>query len=122
MMQWLLIFAGGGLGSMCRFALSNWLSSKAISFPWGTFAANLISSLILGVLIGIQMQSGLSENKKLFLMIGFCGGFSTFSTFSAELFQLIENQQLQTAFLYVASSVLLGIAMIFLGIKLSLSF
>jgi len=113
------VFVGGGLGSICRYAIARWMINYKLDFPIGTFIANIISCIILGYFIGISLKDGFSDNQKLLLMTGFCGGFSTFSTFSAESFQLIQNGHLGTAFLYIGASILVCLICIWLGIKLS---
>ena len=112
------VFLGGGLGSICRYGISLFFNYQTTAFPWATLWANVISCLILGFLVGANSHNLLSSQTKLLLMTGFCGGFSTFSTFSNENFQLIEGGQSTTALLYVAVSLLAGILCIFAGLKL----
>jgi len=90
-MNWLLVFLGGGLGSVLRYALSLGLNGKHI-MPWGTVLANLLATGLLAFLV-YHFQDNFSEKQRLFWMIGLCGGFSTFSTFSLENWQLIQSQQ-----------------------------
>ena len=114
-----LVFIGG-LGSMVRFGISKIISQQNLSFPLATFATNVISCLILGFLLGYQIKNGISTNGKLLLMTGFCGGFSTLSTFSAETFSLFQSQNYGIAFLYIGGSLLLCLLCIFIGIKLNM--
>jgi CrcB protein len=118
-MNYLLIFLGGGLGSMARYGIWKLLGAYSINFPLATFMANALSSLILGFLLGLQLKGSIDDHSKLLLMIGFCGGFSTFSTFSAETLKLIQYGNYVTGISYIFLSVLICWAFIILGMKLS---
>ena len=112
------VFVGGGLGSMALYGFTRWIDQKASGIPWATFAANMLSCLILGILIGIQLNNDLGVQKRLLLMTGFCGGFSTFSTFSGEIYHMATQQQIGLAFFYVGASLLIGLLLVFIGIKI----
>ncbi len=86
------------------------------SFPWATLVVNAMACIILGYLSGVAGKSGLSDSVRYGLMTGFCGGFSTFSTFSAETFKLFETQPLY-AIMNILGSVLLCLFCIYLGLK-----
>ncbi len=118
-MKFVYIFIGGGLGSMSRFAIWRIFNYFHVQFPYGTLTANVISCFVLGYLIGIQLRSGFSDNLRLLLMVGFCGGFSTFSTFSSETFLMFEEGQIFNAAIYILASLILCWLFIFLGIKLA---
>lgn len=118
-MNVLWVFLGGGLGSVLRFGMSFWLRNWAISFPWPTFAVNLTSCLLLGVLAGIAAKSEMPVTWRLLLLTGFCGGFSTFSTFSFEAFELLQLGRTSSAVMYLTGSVLTGLAGILAGWYLS---
>lgn len=113
------VFIGGGLGSIARYLLSIGIS-KSANFPTGTFVANVVSCLILGYLFGLKLDNRLENYIIWFLMIGFCGGFSTFSTFSLELFDLLESGDTILFFTYMILSLVLGIAAIIIGYKIYL--
>lgn len=112
MMSWIAVFIGGGLGSLARFGLGMWIGNPSTnSFPWSTLAANAISSLIIGILMGASLAGKDSADTiwKSLLAVGFCGGFSTFSAFSMETVELAKSGMMQQAILYAASSVFLCI-------------
>lgn len=123
MMNYLLVFMGGGLGSICRYGISKavplFINKQHIGFPFATFFANIISCIILGFLVGLTIKEGITGNQKLILMTGFCGGFSTFSTFTNETYQLFQNGQTSLAFLYVMASLLVCLVCIFIGLKMA---
>ncbi len=110
----LYVFIGGGLGSICRYGISQlWSSNQG---HYGTLTANIISCLILGVLIGLNADGILKNEHRLLLMTGFCGGFSTFSTFSAELVQLYQGDQIVSTLGHLALSIVAGVVSILAGI------
>ncbi len=118
MIKFGLVFLGGGIGSMLRYAVSGFFLSSQMKFPLGTFAANLISSFILGLLLGVHLSSELSENQKILFLVGLCGGFSTFSTFSYESLQMLKNGDYMLSIAYVATSIIFSFAAIALGIRI----
>ena len=107
MKEWLAVFIGGGVGSLCRYALSRWIPPATSGFPWATLLANILSCTVLGVVFFYFIQKqNFPDNFKLLILVGFCGGFSTFSTFSFETLQLIQKGQWLLALCYVGISVL----------------
>lgn len=118
-MNILLVFLGGGIGSICRYLISIIFQNKSLAFPTPTFIANLLGSLIIGILLGFTItHTSVSQSMKVLLITGFCGGFTTFSTFSSESLFLLQNNMISTAVIYILSSVLLGILLVFIGIYL----
>lgn len=117
-MGFIYVFLGGGLGAMARYGIAKLLPSPEQGFPTATFLANAISCIILGMLMGYVMQKGLSYKMQLLAMTGFCGGFSTFSTFSAETFSLLQNGHTMTAMTYIIVSLTICLICIFLGMKI----
>lgn len=112
----LAIFVGGGMGSLARFGISRWLGASESGFPVGTLAANFVASLILGFVAAyVLRKAALSPAMQAGIMTGFCGGFSTFSTFSLETFGLFSEGKSLVAFAYVATSVVICLGGIFLG-------
>ncbi|HMQ48312.1 MAG TPA: fluoride efflux transporter CrcB [Saprospiraceae bacterium] len=118
MNTWLLVFLGGGIGSICRFAIAQLLGTLSLHFPWATLFANLISCLVLGYLLGLSGRGLMDQNLKYLLMTGFCGGFSTFSTFSGETLGLFQKGQPELGLLNIGLSVALCLFCIFLGLKI----
>ncbi len=119
-MQALAIAAGGALGALLRYWVSTamyaWLGR---GFPWGTLSVNLLGSFTMGVLYILLLErlSGGPEVRA-FLLIGFLGAFTTFSTFSIETLNLLENAEVGKALLNAAGSVVICIAATWLGVVL----
>jgi CrcB protein len=117
MYQIALIFIGGGLGSLVRFSVSKYFPSQAyFNLPIATFLSNFVASLILGLFIGMELNGKMPINYRYFIAVGFCGGFSTFSTFSADTLQLMQTNRIPEAFLNVFINMVLCILATFVGI------
>lgn len=114
-MNLLLLAIAGALGTVCRYEISKLLSLQQL--PMATLIVNVLGSLMLGFLFAKYATH--QQNIFTILGVGFCGGFTTFSTFSLDLFKMIQNQQYVDMFLYLALSVILGIAGIMAGVYLS---
>ena len=119
-MKILLVAVGSGLGGVLRYLVPCWIGA-AKGFPWATLTVNVVGSLLIGFLSGLLARHGGSsaESIRAFAVVGFCGGFTTFSTFSNEAFRLIESNQLLSAVAYVSLSVLAGLTAVFLGYAIS---
>ncbi|GHT63053.1 putative fluoride ion transporter CrcB [Bacteroidia bacterium] len=114
--QLILVGLGGGVGSIMRFLVSRIPFAQG-SFPWATLIINTVGCLIIGLLIGLSVKyQFLDANMKLLLITGFCGGFTTFSTFSAENVHLYQAGNYLTLTLYVLLSVIVGFAAVFWGL------
>ena len=119
MKQLALVFVGGGIGSVLRYALSNYMDSFKTGIPYGTFAANILGSLLIGIILGAALKNqSLSPNTVLFLATGFCGGFTTFSTFAYENHIFLKTGDFMSFALYTIASFVVGFAMVFLGMWL----
>ena len=108
---------GGFLGTLLRYAVS--LLIRSGTFPMATFIVNITGSFILGVIIGYLLRTNTAESSlRLFLVTGFCGGFTTFSSFSYENLGLLKAGNYSYFFLYVAGSLVIGIFATYLGLLL----
>ncbi len=117
----LLIGAGGFLGSISRFLASRFMQNNFPSaFPFGTFLVNITGCFLIGLIFGFSERSSLmSSGWKMFLAVGFCGGFTTFSTFANENLALLRDGDFFHFMLYTGLSVFLGIAATFLGVLIT---
>ncbi|MXV38185.1 fluoride efflux transporter CrcB [Flavobacteriaceae bacterium Ap0902] len=112
----MLIFIGGGLGSVLRFGLGSLLNKN---FPYGTMAANVLGCLFIGLFLGLFEKQIINNSHVLILAVGFCGGFTTFSSFAAENLKMIQNGEMLMFLLYLGLSILLGLFFVFFGFKLA---
>ncbi len=114
-----LVAAGGAVGAVARYGLGvQTLRLWGGAWPYGTFIANLIGGLLMGLLAGwLALQGGADQERlRLLLGVGVLGGFTTFSAFSLETALMIERREFAPAFGYAAGSVVLAIAALFLGL------
>ena len=111
-MNFLAVFIGGGLGSILRYGISLLISKDLTHFPLATFISNLLACIILASLVKLSLKGEIESKMMLLAATGFCGGFSTFSTFSLENIELIKTGHFGVAILNaVVSVVICGIAM-----------
>lgn len=119
MKQILLVFVGGGFGSALRFIIGKWLNNSNDGIPYGTFAANIIGSLLIGVILGLAAKNdSLTESQTLILATGFCGGFTTFSTFAYENHVFLKSGDFTSFAIYTIASFAIGFLAVFLGMYL----
>ena len=120
MRQLLMIALGGALGSVLRYSFYVWLpTTSAPSFPWATLCVNLIGCLVAGLTMGLIIHHQvLSAEWRLFLMVGLTGGFTTFSAFGLETFELLRRDAVAVAATYVSASVMVGLLCVWLGYTL----
>ena len=119
-MKMLLVAVGSGLGGVLRYLVPGWIGA-AKGFPWATLTVNVVGSLLIGLLSGLLARHGGSsaEAVRAFAVVGFCGGFTTFSTFSNEAFRMMEQSQWGMVAGYVTVSLLAGFAAVGLGYLIS---
>ena len=103
--QLLLVFVGGGFGSVLRFIIGKFLNNTENGIPYGTFAANIIGSLLIGIILGMAAKNDtLTSNQTLLLATGFCGGFTTFSTFAYENHIFLKSGDFTSFAIYTIAS------------------
>lgn len=120
-MNYLAIFIGGGIGSLLRYATTILFKKHSLfNLPLGTLVSNILASFLLGIFVSYFATKHF-DNKIVinFLIIGICGGFSTFSTFTLENYRFISNNQFMTMFLYMSLSIIVSLVFIYLGVIIS---
>jgi fluoride exporter len=116
----LAVALGGAIGSVARY-LVGITSGKlfGLDFPWGTLIINIAGSFLIGAFVeSFALKWDLPQVARVFLTVGICGGFTTFSTFSLDSYLLMDRGELWAAFAYVAGSVVLSIAGLFAGLQM----
>lgn len=123
MLNYIVISIGAAIGGVFRYGLASFIQKKVESFfPYGTLIVNITGSFILGfIMYYLDEKEFLSPQMRLFLTVGLCGGFTTFSTFSYETLNLIKNSQFLLAAFNVLGSVFLCLIAIYLAYVLSKS-
>ena len=119
MKQVLFVFIGGGFGSVLRYVIGKWLNNPHNGIPYGTFTANLLGSLFIGIILGYAAKNEtFTQNHILLLATGFCGGFTTFSTFAYENQDFLKSGDFTSFAFYTIASFVLGFLAVFAGIYL----
>ena len=108
---------GGFVGTCLRFLVGKMCHAIAVTtFPWGTFVVNVIGSLLIGVFFGLAERGNIiSASMNVFLITGFCGGFTTFSSFSDDIYLLLQQRHWALGMVYLVSSIVLGLMMVWAG-------
>ncbi len=113
----LIIGSGGFIGSIARYVLSQWMQRIfETTFPIGTLTVNIIGSFLIGIIYALSEKGGiLSPELRMFLAVGICGGFTTFSSFAYENFNMVGFQQYLFSAIYIGASLFLGLIAVYLG-------
>jgi CrcB protein len=120
MIKWIYVFVGGGLGSLLRYAIGVWLNSSPYFMPYGTFTVNVTGSFIIGLAGGLSTKHFLHNPALLyFLMAGFLGGFTTFSSFTFETLNMLRDNNWPQAFVYVSTTLITGLLAVAFGFYVS---
>ena len=116
MKSFLLVFLGGGLGSGIRYLITISMNQYSKVLPFGTLTVNMIGCLLIGLILGYaQKENTLSSNETLLLATGFCGGFTTFSAFANQNFEILKNGEFFNFSVYTIGSVIIGVLAVFSG-------
>ena len=115
----IFVFIGGGFGSVLRFVIGKWLNNSENGIPYGTFVANILGSLLIGFILGYAAKNeAISQNHTLLLATGFCGGFTTFSTFAYENHVFLKSGDFTSFAFYTIASFAVGFLAVFAGMYL----
>ena len=118
----LIVFLGGGLGSIFRYLINLLIKNQEGEFPINTFLVNMVGSFLIGILFGYLNENNyVNNNVMLFLVIGFCGGLTTFSSFTYDSYELISFGKIFFLIIYNFLSMLIGIALVYFGLWVSKS-
>ena len=121
MKEALIVGLGGFLGAIARYLLQNAIVNRFITiFPVGTYSINLIGSLIIGLIFGLsERYQWMTQEWRLFLAIGFCGSFTTFSTFAFDNMQLLKDGNYSQLIWYTVLSFVFGVGLAWLGYSIT---
>jgi CrcB protein len=120
MTRWLIVAFGGALGSIARYVLSGLVQDRTTPyFPTGTFAVNAVGCFVVGVFAGAAAANAISPTTRLFLVVGVCGGFTTFSTFGYETFRLLEDGEFWLAGVNVGGQLIVGLVAVSIGLAIA---
>lgn len=120
MKKLILVFLGGGFGSALRYVIGKYLNSAQTGIPYGTLTANILGSLLIGIILGLAAKNNtLSQNHTLLLATGFCGGFTTFSSFAYENHLFLKSGDFMSFAVYTIISFVVGFLAVFAGVYLA---
>ena len=113
----LMVGLGGFIGTVARFLFARYFQFNVTSvFPWSTFIVNIVGCLLIGIIYGLSEKGNMwSPDVRLFLTVGICGGFTTFSTFSYDSFLMIQEQDWFRFALYTSLSIFIGLMAVYVG-------
>jgi CrcB protein len=118
-LTWLAVASGGAIGSMARFWMTGAVAAlTGPRFPYGTLLINMLGSFVIGAVAGLTLtpeKVGLHPDLRVFLMVGVCGGFTTFSAFSLQTLELLQSGDVMPAMFYIAASVVFCILFVWFG-------
>jgi len=119
LLTWVAVAAGGALGSLARYWMTGAMAAlTGTRFPYGTLLINILGSFVIGAVAGVTLtpdRMGMHPDVRIFLMVGICGGFTTFSAFSLQTLELLQTGDVIPAALYVAGSVTLCVLFVWFG-------
>lgn len=117
--NFLLVVVGGGIGSVARFGLSTWVNQlmqvKSV-FPYGTLSVNLLGSFMAGLVWGLSTETTMKPETRIFLLVGFMGGFTTFSSYALESYNLFNNGEVKNAVINILVNNIGSLLLVFAGI------
>lgn len=115
------VATGSALGGLARWSVASWIQTRAgLAFPWGTFTVNATGALLLGFLTRVALATpAISPEVRMFLTVGFCGGYTTFSTYTYETAMLVEHGEYGRAAIYAVGSMLVSLLSLFVGFMLA---
>ena len=120
-MNYLLVFIGGGIGSVARYTVTTIAKNfTTINFPFGTLTVNIFGSFLMGIITSLIASKFFADSEpiRLFLAVGFLGGFTTFSSFSMETLTLLEKHEILYAFANIAANMTFGLLAAYCGVML----
>jgi CrcB protein len=120
MLQCLIVGAGGFVGAVLRYLIGLLPVTPTSGFPIKTFCINLLGAFVIGIVAALATKNSIDPKLTLFLKVGICGGFTTFSSFALETNDLLAKGAVATAVLYVVLSAILGVLAVFVAQKLIL--
>lgn len=117
-MAYVWVTIGSAVGGLLRYAIARWMEPVSAGFPWGTFLVNVVGCFVIGYFGTLTLEGGryeASANVRLFVMVGICGGFTTFSSFSLQTFERLRSGAWGVAMVYVVASVVVCLGAVTAG-------
>jgi fluoride exporter len=124
LINFILVIIGGGIGSAARFGLSTWVNQfmqvKSV-FPYGTLTVNLAGSFLAGLVWGLSTETTMKPETRIFLLVGFMGGFTTFSSYALESYNFFNNGEIKNALINILVNNLGSLVLVIAGVILAKS-